>query len=41
MEGTPIPLVPLPEGYEMTSVNYMIKGLCPDCARRNKKQKAL
>lgn len=31
---TPIPSVDIPDGFEMDSVNYMIKGLCPDCARK-------
>ncbi len=26
-----IPLVELPEGFVAQTVNYMIKGLCPDC----------
>ena len=29
-----IPKIPLPEGYEMHSVNYMVKGLCPECAAK-------
>lgn len=28
---TPIPAITLPHGYEQTSVNYMVKGLCPKC----------
>lgn len=28
-----IPPVELPDGYRMTNINYMIKGLCPDCAK--------
>ncbi len=32
--GTPIPSVDIPDGFEMDSVNYMIKGLCPNCARK-------
>lgn len=28
---TPVPEVSLPRGYEQTSVNYMVKGLCPKC----------
>ena len=28
---TRIPQVELPEGFQMTSINYMIKGLCPKC----------
>lgn len=29
---TKIPQVELPEGFQMSSINYMVKGLCPDCA---------
>ena len=32
LADTPIPTVTLPEGYESQSINYMVKGLCPDCA---------
>ena len=32
LADTPIPTVTLPEGYEPQSINYMVKGLCPDCA---------
>jgi Fur family ferric uptake transcriptional regulator len=28
---TPIPAIALPEGYSMSSINYMVKGVCPDC----------
>lgn len=31
---TPVPEVEVPEGFRRESVNYMIKGLCADCARR-------
>lgn len=34
MEGTPAPAVSLPEGFVTLSVNYMVKGVCPDCARK-------
>lgn len=27
-----IPPVAIPEGYVMTSANYIVKGLCPECA---------
>lgn len=30
-----IPRIPLPEGYSMHSINYMVKGICPDCAHKN------
>ena len=29
---TPIPTVHLPKGYQLHSINYMAKGLCPECA---------
>lgn len=28
-----IPELTLPEGFHMRAINYMIKGLCPDCSR--------
>ena len=34
LSDTPIPLVELPAGFEQSSVNYMVKGLCPKCSRR-------
>ena len=30
-----IPQAALPEGFQMTSINYMVKGLCPNCARKS------
>lgn len=33
LEDIPVPSVALPQGYEMESVSFVIKGLCPDCAR--------
>ena len=30
-ENKPIPLVELPKGYKMININYMVKGICPDC----------
>lgn len=30
-DDQPAPIVPLPEGFVATSVNYMLKGICPDC----------
>lgn len=29
-----VPDVPLPRGFSRESVNYVIKGVCPDCAKR-------
>lgn len=31
LEDIAIPPVNLPEGYAAESVNYMVKGVCPDC----------
>ncbi len=31
LEDTPIPKVPVPEGFKEESANYIIKGLCPKC----------
>ncbi len=33
LENIPVPEVVLPQGYVKRSVNYVIKGLCPDCRR--------
>lgn len=31
LADTPIPTILLPEGYRAQSINYMVKGLCPEC----------
>lgn len=36
LEDVAIPTVTLPDGYEVTSVNYLIKGICPACARSSR-----
>lgn len=28
----PTPVVKLPEGFTLSSINYVLKGICPDCA---------
>lgn len=33
-KDTRIPEVVLPDGYKMTNINYMVKGICPDCANK-------
>ncbi|MDO4934098.1 MAG: transcriptional repressor [Prevotella sp.] len=33
IDNVPIPEVPLPEGYIRTSVNYVLKGYCPECEK--------
>ncbi len=32
----PAPLVSLPEGFSIRSINYVLKGLCPECAAHNR-----
>jgi Fur family ferric uptake transcriptional regulator len=34
LENTPIPPVALAEGFQRHSANYVVKGLCPDCAKK-------
>lgn len=34
-----IPPISLPEGFVATHINYMVKGLCPDCARKQSRCK--
>jgi len=29
-----VPEVPLPPGFQLQSVNYVLKGLCPECAEK-------
>ena len=33
LEDTPVPPVKVPEGYEVESVSYLLKGVCPECGR--------
>ncbi|MDE6400100.1 MAG: transcriptional repressor [Muribaculaceae bacterium] len=33
LEDIPAPSVPLPAGFTPHSVNYMVKGFCPECSR--------
>lgn len=35
LNDIPVPRVKLPEGFEPVALNYIVKGLCPKCARRN------
>lgn len=32
----PTPLVSLPKGFQLTSVNYVVTGICPQCAAKKK-----
>lgn len=29
-----VPHLPMPEGFEAEGVNFLVKGVCPDCARQ-------
>ncbi len=33
-KNIPTPVVKLPEGFTLSSINYVLKGLCPDCASK-------
>jgi Fur family ferric uptake transcriptional regulator len=33
LEDLPIPEVTLPDGYEMQSANFVLKGICPKCRK--------
>jgi Fur family ferric uptake transcriptional regulator len=33
LEDTPVPPVQVPEGYEVESVSYLLKGVCLECAQ--------
>ena len=33
-----VPVVTLPDGFSLNSVNYVLKGLCPECADKKKKK---
>lgn len=33
LEDVPIPMVPIPEGYEFREQEYIIKGICPKCRK--------
>lgn len=37
LHSVPLPAVPLPAGYRARSANYLVKGLCPECARKLRK----
>ncbi|MCR5003296.1 MAG: transcriptional repressor [Bacteroidales bacterium] len=34
-EKTHIPIVNYPEGFQIHSINYMAKGLCPECSAKS------
>ena len=34
----PTPVVQVPEGFTLSSINYVLKGLCPECAAKSHKK---
>lgn len=38
LRGLPVPTVPLPDGFVLTSANYVLVGYCPDCAAKTSSQ---
>lgn len=35
-KNIPTPVVKLPAGFTLNSINYVLKGLCPECAAKEK-----
>lgn len=33
-----VPVVQLPDGFQLSSINYVIKGLCPECAEKKRRR---
>jgi len=33
LHDVPVPQVEIPEGFEMHTINYMVKGICEDCRK--------
>jgi Fur family ferric uptake transcriptional regulator len=33
LDQTPVPTVSLPDGFLMTSANFIVKGICPNCEK--------
>jgi len=36
LRGLPIPEVEVPDGFILHTANYVLKGLCPECAQKKK-----
>lgn len=34
LKNIPTPVVIMPKGFTLNSINYVLKGLCPDCAKQ-------
>lgn len=37
LRGLPVPQVPLPPGFTLTSANYVLVGLCPECTAKGRR----
>ena len=37
-QNIPTPVVQVPEGFTLSSINYVLKGLCPECAAKVQKE---
>ena len=37
LDHIPVPGIDLPKGFVMSSVNYMVKGICPHCAYKTRR----
>lgn len=35
LEDTKLPQINVPEGFKVKGLNYMLKGICPECSRKN------
>lgn len=38
LKHTHVPIVKLPDGFKVHTVNYVLKGLCPSCAEKHRKR---
>ncbi len=38
LDQIPLPMVELPEGYQMQTANYIVKGICPTCCQLEQKR---
>lgn len=34
LKNIQVPVVELPDGFKLNSINYVLKGLCPECAEK-------
>ena len=37
LEELPVPEVKYPDGFQVETVNYMAKGICPECAKKSRR----